>query len=99
MKVAISHTKIKPDKRAEINAAGKRVYEALQREQPKGFLYAVCPLPDGETFVTLSITDDGVDNPLLAFPEFREFAANFKSWVAEPPTAEQLTATTAYRSF
>ncbi len=86
MKVAISQTKIKPDKRAAIDAAGKRVLEALQREQPQRFLYAVCPLPDGENFVTLTITDDGVDNPLSAFPEYQAFAANFKSWVAEPPT-------------
>ena len=99
MKVTISHTKIKPDKRAEINAAGKRVLEALERERPQGFLYAVCPLPDGENFVTLTITDNGVDNPILALPEFQAFAANFKTWVAEPPTAEQLTATTSYRSF
>ena len=99
MKVAISHTKIKPDKRAEIDAAGKRVLEGLEREQPQGFLYAVCPLPDGETFVTLSVTDDGVDNPILALPEFRAFAENFKAWIAEPPTAEQVTATISYRSF
>src|SRR5579859_6349874 len=87
MKVAISHTKVKPDKRAEIEAAGKRVLEALERERPQGFLYAVCPLPDGETFVTLSITDDGVDNPILAFPEYQAFAGSFKTWIAEPPTA------------
>lgn len=99
MKVTISHTKIKPDKRAEINTAGKRVLEALERERPQGFLYAVCPLSDGETFVTLTVTDDGVDNPLHALPEFQAFAENFKTWVAEPPTAEQLTAATSYRSF
>jgi hypothetical protein len=99
MRVAISHTKVKPDKRAEIDAAGKRVLEALERERPQGFLYAVCPLPDGETFVTLSVTDDGVDNPLGAFPEFQAFVANFKTWIAEPPTAQHLTATTSYRSF
>ncbi|GHO77679.1 hypothetical protein KSD_54500 [Ktedonobacter sp. SOSP1-85] len=42
MKVAISHTKVKPDKRAEIDAAGKRVLEALERERPQGILYAIC---------------------------------------------------------
>ncbi|GHO42215.1 hypothetical protein [Ktedonospora formicarum] len=99
MKVAITHTKIKPGQRAAVDAAGKRVLEALERERPQGFLYAVCPLPDGETFVTLTATDDGVDNPLLAFPEYREFAANFKSWIAGPPTSEHLTADKSYRSF
>jgi hypothetical protein len=99
MKVTISHTKVKLDKRDEINAAGKRVLEALERERPQGVLYAVCPLPDGENFVTLLITDDGVDNPIQALPEYRAFAENFKTWIAEPPTAEQLTAASAYRSF
>lgn len=98
MKVAISRIKVKPDKRAEINAAGKRVLEALERERPQGFLYAVCPLPDGETFVTLTVTDDGVDNPLFALPEFRAFA-EIEDWAAEPPTSEQLTAANSYRSF
>ena len=99
MNVTISRIKVKPDKRAEINAAGKRVLEALERERPQGILYAVCPLPDGENFVTLLITDDGVDNPILAWPEYRAFAENFKTWIAEPPTAEQLTAAISYRSF
>lgn len=99
MKVTMSRTKVQPGKRAEITAAGKRVLEALERERPRGFLYAVCPLPDGETFVTLTITDDGVGNPLLALPEYQAFAANFKTWIAEAPTAEHLTADNSYRSF
>jgi hypothetical protein len=99
MKVVISHTKVKPDQVAAINAAGKRVLEALERERPQGILYAVCPLSDGENFVTLLVTDDGVDNPLLVLPEYRAFAENFKTWIAEPPTAEQLTAAISYRSF
>jgi len=99
MKVVISHTKVKPDQRAEIDAAGKRVLEALERERPQGILYAVCPLPVGENFVTLLVTDDGVDNPLVALPEYRAFTENVKTWLAEPPTAEQLTAASSYRSF
>jgi hypothetical protein len=99
MKVVISHTKIKTEKRAEIEAAGQSVLEALERERPQGFLYAVCPLPDGEQFVTITILDDGVNNPLPAFPEYQAFVASFKTWIAEIPTAQQLTATTSYRSF
>ena len=98
MKVVISHTKVKPDQRAEIDAAGKRVLEALERERPQGILYAVCPLPDGENFVTLLVTDDGVDNPLFALPEFRAFA-EFEDWAAEPPISEQLKAGNSYRFF
>jgi len=99
MKVVISHTKVKPDQLAAIQAAGKRVLEALEREQPQGILYAVCPLPDGVSFVTLVAIDDGVDNPLVALPEYRAFTENVKTWLAEPPTAEQLTAAISYRSF
>lgn len=99
MKVVISHTKVKPDHLAAIDAAGKRVLEALERERSQGILYAVCPLPDGENFVTLVVTDDGVDNPLLALPEYRAFMESFKTWIAEPPTAEQLTAVSSYRFF
>lgn len=99
MKVVISHTKVKADQLAAINAAGKRVLEALKREQPQGFRYAICPLPDGVSFVTLVVTDDGVDNPLLALPEYRAFTENFKTWIAEPPTTEQLTVVSSYRFF
>jgi len=99
MKVVISHTKVKADQLPAIQAAGKRVLEALEREQPQGILYAVCPLPDGVSFVTLVAIDDGVDNPLVALPEYRAFTENVKTWLAEPPTAEQLTAAISYRSF
>jgi hypothetical protein len=32
-------------------------------------------------------------------PEFREFQQNFKQWLAEPPTPEQLTVVGTYRLF
>lgn len=99
MKVVISHTKVKADQLAAINAAGKRVLEALEREQPQGIRYATCSLPDGVSFVTLVLTDDGVDNPLSALPEYRAFAENFKTWIAEPPSTEQLTVSGSYRLF
>ena len=99
MKIVISRTKVKADQLAAVSAAGKRVLEALEREQPQGLLYAGCPLLDGVSFVTLVITDDRIDNPLLALPEYRAFTENFKTWIAEPPTVEQLTATVSYRSF
>lgn len=101
MKVVISRTKIKADQLEAIYAAGKRVLEGLEREQPQGLRYAVCPLPDGVSFVTLVITDDGVDNPILALPEYREFIEGFKTWIAEPPIVEQLTVgtSTSYRLF
>jgi hypothetical protein len=99
MKVMMSRTKIKPDQREAILAAGKGVIEALEREQPQGIRYATLALPDGVSFVTLVAIDDGIDNPLLALPEYQKFAEGFKDWIAEPPTAEHLTVGTNYRFF
>jgi hypothetical protein len=99
MKVMMSHTKVKPDQREAIKAAGMRVLEGLKREQPQGIRYATFQLPDGESFVTLVAIDDGIENPLHALPEYQAFAEGFKSWIAEPPTSEQLTVGWSYRFF
>lgn len=99
MKVMMSRTRVKADQLEAIKAAGKRVLEALEREQPQGIRYATLQLPDGENFVTLVAIDDGVDNPLLALPEYRAFTEGFKSWIAEPPISEQLTIGGSYRFF
>lgn len=99
MKVSMSRTKVKADQLEAIKAAGKRVVEALEREQPQGIRYATFQLPDGVSFVTLVAIDDGVDNPLLALPEYRAFAENFKTWIVEPPNSEQLTVGVSYRFF
>ncbi len=101
MKLTISRTKIKPDQLESISAAGKRVLDALEREQPQGIRYASYALPDGVSFVTFVAVDDGIDNPLLALPEYRAFTENFKNWIAEPPIVEQLQLTTgvSYRFF
>lgn len=99
MKVMMSRTKVKVDQIEAIKAAGKRVIEALEREQPQGIRYATFQLPDGVNFVTLVVTDDGIDNPMLALPEYQAFAENFKTWIAEPPISEQLTPGVSYRFF
>jgi hypothetical protein len=99
MKVQMSRTKVKADQFAAISAAGKRVLEALEREQPQGLRYANLQLPDGVSYVTLVAIDDGIDNPLLALPEYQAFAENFKTWIAEPPTTERLTVVSSYRFF
>jgi hypothetical protein len=43
--------------------------------------------------------EEGIENPLAAVPEFREFQANLKDWIAEPPTTEQLTVVGSYNLF
>lgn len=99
MKVMMTRTKIKADKFAEVNAAGDRVIAALEREQPQNIRYAVCELPDGEGFLTFVAIEEGTDDPLKALPEYQEFAANFKSWLAEMPIAEKATVIRSYRLF
>jgi hypothetical protein len=35
--------------------------------------------------------DDDENNPLLAVPAFKDFQENLSTWIAGPPTIEQLT--------
>ena len=99
MNVLMVRAKVKAEHVAEIEAAGKRIFEALEREQPQGFRYTTCRLPDGVTYVNLWEIDDGVDNPLSILPEARAFQEGLKTWMAEPPIYEQLTVSGSYRVF
>jgi hypothetical protein len=99
MNVLMVRAKVKAEQVAAIEAAGKRIFEALEREQPQGFRYTTCRLPDGVTYVNLWEIDDGVDNPLSTLPEARAFQEGLKTWMAEPPTYEQLTVVGSYRFF
>ncbi len=99
MNVLLVRSKVKAANVTEVEAAVKRVFAALQQEQPKGIRYTSCRLSDGVTYVALLELDDGVDNPLPALTEFREFQENLKNWMAEPPISEQLTVIGSYRFF
>lgn len=99
MKVWIVRAKVKAEQVAAIEEEGKRVFAALEREQPQGIRYATCRLPDGVTYINLLELDDGVDNPLLALPEGHAFQEGLKTWMAEPPTSERLTVVGSYRFF
>ena len=99
MKVLMVRSKVKAEHVAAIEAAGERLFAALQQTQPQGMRYTTCRLPDGVTYVNLIAIDDGVDNPLLALPEARAFQEGLKNWLAEPPTSEQLTVFGSYRFF
>ena len=92
-------SKVKAANVTEVDAAVKRIFAALQQEQPNGIRYASCRLSDGVTYIALLEIDDGVDNPLPALPEFRAFQENLKNWMAEPPTSEQVTVIGSYRFF
>lgn len=99
MNVLMVHSKVKAEHVAEVEAAAKRMFAALQQAQPQGIRYTSCRLPDGVTYVALLEIDDGVDNPLPTLPEFRAFQEGLKQWVAEPPTSEPLTVIGSYRFF
>lgn len=96
MNILMVRSKVKAAHVTEVEAAVKRVFAALQQAQPQGIRYTSCRLADGVTYVAVLELDEGVDNPLPALPEFRAFQENLKQWMAEPPTAEQLTLIGSY---
>lgn len=99
MKVQMVRARVKATAVTEIEAAGQRLFVALELAQPQGIRYATCRLPDGVTYVNLIAIDDGVDNPLLALPEARAFQEGLKNWQDSQPTSEQLTIFGSYRFF
>jgi hypothetical protein len=99
MSVQMVQAKIKAESVADTQAAAKKMFAVLDTAQPEGIRYASCLLPDGETFVALLQVDDGVENPLQGFPEFREFLERLEGWRAEPPNVQPLTVIGSYRLF
>ena len=99
MSVLMVRSKVKAADATEVETAVKRLFAALQEAQPQGIRYTSCRFSDGVTYVALLEIDEGVENPLPALPEFREFQENLKQGMAEPPIPEQLTVIGSYRFF
>ena len=99
MSVLMIRSKIKAEKAADVEAAAKEMFTAINQAAPHGVRYASCRLPDGVTYVALLELDDGAGNPLAALPSFRKFQEDLKDWLAEPPVTEQLTPVGSYRLF
>jgi hypothetical protein len=99
MRLMMVRAKIKTEHIDEIEAAGRTLFSAIDREQLQGIRYASCRLPDGVTYLNLLELGDGIENPLPALPEAKEFQARLKSWLAEPATSELLTVVGSYRLF
>ena len=99
MSVMMVRAKVRTELAAEAEAAVRKVFSAIEAAQPEGVRYASARLPDGETFVILLALEEGIDNPLPALPEFREFQAGLARWLAEPPVQEQLSIAGSYRLF
>ena len=99
MSVTMIRAKVKAERVADVEAAATTMFSAIEQAQPEGVSYASCRLADSATFVILLQLEEGIENPLAAVPEFREFQANLKDWIAEPPTTEQLTVVGSYNLF
>ena len=99
MTVHMAQARIKPEHSSDLQAAADKMFAAIDAAQPEGVRYAWCMAPDGETFVAVVQVDDGVENPILAMPEFQELQAGTKEWIAEAPGAQQMTVVGSYRLF
>lgn len=99
MTVLMVTAKVKPESVDEIEAMGRKLFAAIEREQPQGLRYATCRLPDGVTYLNFLELEDGVDYPIPKMPEGKEFQEKLKSWLAETPASESLTVIGSYRLF
>jgi hypothetical protein len=99
MSVLMAQAKIKAEGVADVEAATKKMFAAIDAVQPEGIRYASVLLPDGETFVALLQVDDGVDNPIPGLPEFRELQQRVERSRATPPSVQPLTVIGSYRLF
>jgi len=99
MNVLTVRAKVKEEHVADAEAAVKRMFAAIEREQLEGIRYASVKLADGVTFLALLELEDGVDNPLPGLPEAQEFYASLPEWYAEPPEVGPGTVVGSYRFF
>jgi hypothetical protein len=97
MSVHMVQSRVRPERVADVRAAAKKTFAAIDAAQPEGIRYASCLLPDGETFIALLQIDHGVENPLPGFPEFRAFLEGVEASRAEPPNVQPLTVIGSYR--
>ena len=99
MSVNMAQAKIKAESVGDVQAAVKKMFAAIDAAQPDGIRYASCLLADGETFVAFAEVDDGLDNPLLGLPEFRELQGVFEGSRAQPLSVQPLQVIGSYRLF
>lgn len=99
MPTLMARSKIKAEHVAELDAAIKAVFTALEKRQPAGVRYALCRLADGVTYVVMVSLDEGIENPILALAEYQKLQEGLKTWIAEPPISDQLTVIGSYRLF
>lgn len=99
MSVMMIRAKVKEERVADVEAAATAMFSAIERARPEGVRYASCRIADSATFVILLQLEEGTENPLTAVPEFGEFQANLRDWIAEPPVTERATVVGSYNLF
>ena len=99
MSVLMAKTKIKTAGVADVKAATRKMFAAINAAQPEGIRYASLLLADGQTFVAIVQLDGGLENPVPGFPEFRELQEVVDGSRAEPNNVEQWTVVGSYRLF
>jgi hypothetical protein len=99
MSVMMLRVDVKPESVADVEAAVTKMFAAVDAAQPKGVRYASCRVAGRDTFVILLQLDEGIENPLPAVPEFREFQQDIKHWIAAPPAPEQIDVVGSYNLF
>jgi hypothetical protein len=99
MNVVTVRATLKEEHVADAEAAVKRMFAAIEREQLEGIRYASIKLDDGVTFLALLEIEDGAENPLPGLPEAQEFYAGLPGWYAEPPAVSPGTVVGTYRFF
>jgi hypothetical protein len=99
MSVQMASAKIKPGSVSDVRAATEKMFAAINRAQPDGIRYASLLLADGETFVAVVQVDEGAENPIPGFPEFRELQELVEGSRAKPPSVQPLTLVGSYRLF
>jgi hypothetical protein len=99
MSVLMAQAKIKVESVSDVRAATKKMFAAINAAQPEGIRYASLLLSDGETFVAVVQLDDGLENPIPGFPEFRELQEIVDSSRAEPASVQSSTVIGSYRLF
>ncbi|MFJ6832342.1 hypothetical protein [Streptomyces sp. NPDC091209] len=96
MTVLMVRATVKPEFVGELEDALHKMFTAVEEARPAGVRYASYRLPDGVTYLAQLELADGIENPLPAIAEFREFQAGLKKWLAGPPAAEHLEVRGAY---
>ena len=87
MTVLTVRATLKEEHVAEAEAAVRRMFAAIEREGLEGIRYASVRL------------QDGVENPLLALPEAKEFYDSLPGWYVEAPEVGPGTVIGSYRLF